>query len=84
MVSKVFSSDKEVLVVDYSNCPEAKMLELVAEAKRTILLDNKPVLLLSIYNDRSYATPKFMMTIRKETPEIMHLISKQAETSRNI
>jgi hypothetical protein len=72
-----------VLVIDYSNLKEAEMIEKAIAAKDLILTENKPVLLLSIYNDKGYATPSFMRTIEKETRVILHLIEKQAVTGLN-
>src|SRR5579871_5454883 len=83
MISKVSMNNREILVVDYSNKSEKQMLDLVMEAKKAILADNRPVLLLSIYNDKSYATPKFMMALRQETPEVLHLIRNQAVVGLN-
>ncbi len=59
------------------------MIEKVIAAKDTILAGNAPVLLLSIFNDKSYATPLFMRTIERETKAILPLLDKQAVTGLN-
>jgi len=54
------------------------MISLVEEGAQILLASNKPLLLLSIYNDQVYATPKFMNVVREETAKFIHMLEKQA------
>ncbi len=79
-LKKIVHKNKEILIIDYSNCKEQGMIELATAAKELILRENKNVLLLSIYNDKNYATPKFVRHIEKELRAAEPLIVKNAVT----
>ncbi len=59
------------------------MVALVDEAAKILITNNRPQLLLSIYNDRAYATPKFMNAVRAEGSRFMHRVEKQAIVGLN-
>jgi hypothetical protein len=59
------------------------MIALVTELKSTILEEGKRVLLLSIYNDKAYVTPRYMRHVENATREVFDLIDKQAITGLN-
>lgn len=75
--------NKEVYIIDYSDCKEAEMIALVSQLKMKVLKGNKQVLILSIFNDRGYVTSKFMRHAERETREALHLIQKQAMVGLN-
>lgn len=77
-VNIISRDGEEILLVDYSDLKEDEMIETVYQAKAILLKRNKAIMILSVYNDHCYATPKFMITIRSETSELMHLMAKQA------
>jgi hypothetical protein len=79
-LKKIVHKNKEVLIIDYSNCKESGMIELVTAARELVLRENKDVLLLSIFNDKTYATPKFVRHIEKELRAAEPLIVKNAVT----
>lgn len=55
------------------------MIDLLIEFRTLLISNNKPQLILSIFNDRSYATPKFMQAFRTvKREEAIALIEKQA------
>jgi len=79
-LKKVVYKNKEVLIIDYSNCKEHGMIELGTAAKDLILKENKNVLVLNILNDKTYVTPKFVRHIEKELRVADPLIAKNAVT----
>jgi hypothetical protein len=79
-LNKVVHKQKEVLVIDYSDSNEAAMIEIIQSAKDLILRENKKVLVLSIFNHKNYASPRFMRQVEKQVRDVEHLISKNAIT----
>jgi hypothetical protein len=79
-LKKIIHKDKEVLVLDYSDCKEDGMIELLLAARELIQRERKNVLVLSIFNKNNYASPKFMRTTEKEIKQVEHLILKNAIT----
>jgi len=79
-LKNIIYKDKEILVIDYSGCKEAAMIEIIFAAKDLILRENKSVLVLSTFNNKNYASPRFIRTVEKELREVEHLISKNAIT----
>jgi hypothetical protein len=77
---KVLHKNKEVLIIDYSNCKEAAMIELVTLARELVRKENKKVLLLSIFNDKTYVSPRFIRHVEEELRSAEHLIIKNAIT----
>jgi hypothetical protein len=69
---------QEIIVVDYSDCNEIKMIELVISLESLIKARNKPTLLLAIYDERSFLTPKYMRQAEQTTRELIQLINKIA------
>ena len=54
------------------------MIEILHEAKRILLAENKEVLILDIVDKRNYVTPKYINTLKKEMKFVEHLILKNA------
>jgi len=79
-LKKIIHKNKEVLIIDYSNCKESGMIELATAARELVLKENKKVLLLSILNDKTYVSPKFIRIIEKELKEAEGLIVRNAVT----
>lgn len=67
-----------MFVIDYSNSPESRMIADVSELKAIILNEQKQVLILSIFNTNSFATPKYVRHVESEIREVEDLIGKQA------
>jgi hypothetical protein len=80
---KIVEKNKEILVLDFSDCREETMLEIVEDAKNILLAGEKASLLLSIYNDKSFATPKFMNAVTQANLKAIHCIDKQAVVGLN-
>lgn len=73
MVKKIKHNNKEILVVDYSDCKnEDEMIASLIKAQETIIADNKPYLQLTSLQG-SYPTFNFMKKakqVAKETPKL--------------
>jgi hypothetical protein len=82
-IKQIDKEGKTLLVIDYSNCKEAEMLSGEAELKERILQINKPILLISVFNDQAYVTPTFMRTAERDNVELSHLLEKQAVVGLN-
>lgn len=77
-VEKIVIGKRTIIVIDYRDLTEAEMIELVNKSGEIIKMENIPQLLLTCFNDRSYATPNFMRVAEKVTAENLHLIEKSA------
>lgn len=72
-------SDKEILVIDFSGHKENEMIEMMIEFRDIIIAGKKPILILGIFNDKNYLTPKFMQAFRKvKREEVTPFIIRQA------
>ena len=77
-IRKIIVGEREILCVDYSDLKEDQMIALISEALEIVLKDNRPVLILSILNERNFATPKVMRHLENVIRQAKHLIKKQA------
>jgi len=83
MVREILVSNKKVFIIDYSNQKEAEMIADVLDLKERIIKQSSPALIMTIFNDKSYATPKFMRTVEQTTREVERLLGKQAIVGLN-
>jgi|JI10StandDraft_1071094.scaffolds.fasta_scaffold78510_3 hypothetical protein len=67
---------KRILIVDYSNGNESAMIEAVDRAKLLLQSENRPTLVLSIFNNKNYLTTNYIRHLKKELKEVEHLIHK--------
>jgi hypothetical protein len=84
-VRKITYRDKEIIVIDYSGQKEDEMIQTVSEAIKLIHALEKPALLLSIFNEKNYGTPKFLRYLEAEikaTEEVIFLPEKPQSVSR--
>ena len=79
-LKKVVYKNKEILLIDYTDLKEAGMIEIVSAAKAMIQGQNEPVLILSIFNHKNYASPTFIRHLKKEVTQVEHLILRNAVT----
>lgn len=77
---KITFKNKEILIVDYADCNESGMIEVLMGAKDLLMRENKKFLVLSIFNRKNYVSRKFIKTFEKEVKDVEHLISKNAIT----
>jgi len=75
--------NNNILKIDYSNCNEKEMMDIVNHTRDIILVTNEKILALSIFNDKNYGTPNFIRHLERELPKYDHLIKKQAVTGLN-
>ena len=83
-IQKMVYQNKEILVIDYSNRKEAEMIKKIAAFGDYIKKENKHVLVLGIFNEKSYATPGFLAQNRRVNAEVGHLIDKKALIGLNL
>lgn len=73
MLKKINHQGKEILYVDYRGCKnEEEMIEILLEAQKTVIEDNKPYLQLTNLSN-SYPTYNYISKakqVAKETPKI--------------
>lgn len=77
-IEKVTMDGRDIFIIDYSDCKEYQMISLIQSLKEQILLFDKSVSVLSVFNDKSYATPAFMHEIKAATRETSHLLDREA------
>ena len=77
-IERIEANSKVVYIIDYSDCKESEMIDLVIRLKHQIVEGGQSVVILSTFNDGCFATPKFMRHVEEETREALHLIEKQA------
>lgn len=77
-IEKITKDGRDIFIIDYSDCKEYQMISLIQTLKKQVLLFDKPVSILSVFNDKSYATPAFMREIKAATRETIHLLDREA------
>jgi hypothetical protein len=79
-IRKVTVENREIFVVDYSGCTESEMIKRASRLTETLIRENKKCLILSVFDDKSYATPQYMRHVEKLAKENIHFIGKMAMT----
>ena len=82
-IRKIKHKDKDILMIDYSNCDENEMIDIINKARDLILEHKAKVLTLSIFNGRNRGTPNFVRHVERELPKYEHLVEKQVVTGLN-
>ncbi len=59
-ISRESVNNKEIIVIDYSDCNEDRMIELLVQVRKLIRAENKRQRVLAIFNQKSFLTPKVM------------------------
>lgn len=72
-----------VYLIDYSDLKVSEMVDLLHEAKKMMLEKSLKCCLISVFNDRNFATPSFMREAEKVTLDVDHLIQHQAIVGLN-
>ncbi len=65
-IRKAIVNNQEIVEVDYSNCNEDRMIEVLSTVRAIIREENKPHRVLAIFNERSFLTPKVMAVFNSE------------------
>lgn len=83
-IKREIHDEKEIFIVDFSDCKEDEMIEMLIEFRNMLISTNKPQLALGIFNDKSFLTPRFMQVFRKEKRiEVTPFIKRQALVGLN-
>jgi hypothetical protein len=82
-VSKMVHKGKSIIVVDYSDADEQGMLRVLKEAEELFLNERDCNLLLSIFNERNFTTPTFMLNAETVVSRLLQKIEKQAIVGLN-
>src|SRR5690349_5074034 len=77
-VRKEIYKEKEVVIVDYSGCRGEAMIDIFDEAKRLLQIENKHVVVLTVFDNHTYVSPTFMRHVANNIHEVDVLIDKQA------
>lgn len=77
-IEKIVVNEKEILSIDYRGGKEDDMMSTATDFGALIALMGKPVLVLTTFDDKTYATPRFMRHVEKESGKVIHLIHKMA------
>jgi len=77
-VQKLMINGKVILSVDYSDCKEEEIIRLASEILKMGLAENDRLLILCIYNEKNFMTPKVMRHMERVTKQAIHLIDKMA------
>ncbi|MCA4897423.1 MAG: hypothetical protein ACK514_16570 [Bacteroidota bacterium] len=72
-----------VYLIDYSDLKVSEMVELLHEAKKMMLEKSLKCCLISVFNDKNFATPLFMREAEKVASNVDHLIQHQAIVGLN-
>ena len=89
-LSTIVEAGQEIVVVDFSNCKEQQMIDLLSDFRKKVISGGKPVLALAIFNEHSYFTARFMRSFESDNrQEVIPFIRKQAlvgisDTKRSI
>lgn len=77
-IYKIHYKGRDVFILDYSDCTEPKMISRLQNLQGYIETENKPVLLLSVFNEKNFVSLSFMQEAKKATGSVLHLLDKQA------
>lgn len=89
-IRTIWVNDREILEVDFSNRKEQGMIDVLMEARRILIAGGRKQLVLALFNNKNYLTPRFMEYFRmKQREEAIDVIERQAivgfdETKKHI
>ncbi|MFZ6001380.1 MAG: hypothetical protein ACOYW3_12795 [Bacteroidota bacterium] len=75
---KIIHNNKEVWVVDYSSQRGDELIETFELARTLVLAEAKPVVVLSIFDGKTYINSHFMNHVRLRLPELEQMIERNA------
>ncbi len=76
-ISRILIHHKEIIIVDYSDCNEATMIETLGNARKLIRKENKPQRVLAIFNSHSFLTTNVMQAFNSDRLD-SSLLKRQA------
>ena len=71
-------NEKDVLILDYSGCIGERMIEHFDRAKAMVLQEGRSFPVLSIFNEKTFVSGRFMRHVEANLPDLEPFISKQA------
>lgn len=73
---KIIHNNKEVWVVDYSSQRGDELIETFELARTLVLAEAKSVVVLSIFDGKTYINSHFMNHVRLRLPELEQMIER--------
>jgi hypothetical protein len=77
-IRKVSRHDKEVIVIDYTNCKDDNMIMIFDEVMSMVLSENRRCFILNVLNSNTFISPKFLRHVEQEAPKYEMLVEKRA------
>ncbi|MBX2900277.1 MAG: hypothetical protein KF775_11535 [Cyclobacteriaceae bacterium] len=77
-VRKIIHRNREIIVIDYSGYSGGVLIEILNEAQSLILSEKKKCAVLSIANNKTFASSPFIRHLENIFPNVAPLIEKQA------
>lgn len=77
-VRNIIYKNKEIIIVDYSDCKGDDTIDVFEHAKQLILSENKKHLTLTIFNKKTIVSPNFLRHVERELSKVDEFIDKQA------
>ena len=77
-IRKIVHKNKEILIIDYSDCRGEAMIEVFKKAMEVLLTEKRRYPILSIFNSKTLVSPSFMRHIEKEVYNAEDFVVKQA------
>lgn len=77
-LEKFIVGKTEIIRIDYEDCDQAEMIDLVQKTKELILREGQPVVMLCQFHERNRLTPRFMRQLESDYKEVENLITKNA------
>ncbi len=78
-IRNIVAKGREILEVDFSNCKDAKMIDVLMDARKLLINGKKKQLVLALFNEKNFLTPKFMEHFRSDQrEEAIAVIERQA------
>lgn len=74
---KTYYKDKEILIVDYSDCSGDDLIRIFEQARQLALTEKKQYLVLTIFSNNTYVSPGFIRHIENEILTVDEFIDKQ-------
>lgn len=76
-IKKIKVGNKEIIVIDYSDCNERQIIEILADVRKLIREENKPQRVLAIFNSNSFLTTNVMQAFNSDRLD-SSLLERQA------
>jgi hypothetical protein len=78
-IRRIIAKGREILEVDFSNCKEQQMIDILMDARKILITENKKQLVLALFNEKNFLTPRFMEYFKfDQREEAIQVIERQA------